>query len=193
MAWDFLPASEGHGVVMLCTGDGSENIEVAPKVWKGKDGKPYYPNSRLTQILPDGTVQMQYVQGCTGAPTNYNAFSHELRIDTSNPKAPALTTATVVEDYPDVTIRSVGHHDDDDTAYHCNKFVGATVSLWHRDGNKIETLYNLFEWIMPTKFAPGVSSNIAVWNEQSDMCAPCGSVISFRLVFFRCCHHRLPR
>ena len=27
-----------------------------------------------------------------------------------------LTTATVVEDYPDVTIRSPGHHDDDEIA-----------------------------------------------------------------------------
>ena len=68
-----------------------------------------------------------------------------------------------------MTIKSPGHHDDDDTSYHCNMFVGATISMWHRQENKVETLYNLFEWIMPSKYAPGVASNIAVWNDQSDM------------------------
>ena len=93
MAWDFLPEKEGNGVVVLCIGDGSSNVGLGPKIWK-EDGKPYYPNSRLTQITPDGEVVKQYIQGCTGSPQNYNAFSHELRIDPSVPNAPVLTTET---------------------------------------------------------------------------------------------------
>ena len=86
MAWTSCPRRRATAS-SLCIGDSSSNVGIGPKIWK-EDGEPYYPNSRLTQITPDGEVVKQYVQGCTGSPQNYNAFSHELRIDPSVPALP---------------------------------------------------------------------------------------------------------
>jgi hypothetical protein len=166
-AWDFLPEKEGHGIVLLANGDGSENLELSPKFWRegnGSHAKPYYVNSRLTQISPSGDIQLQYFQACTGSPENYNILSHELRIDAGSPDGSALTTANIVAEYPDVTLHSPGtQHWDDDTSTTADHFLGASISRWHRKENKLELVYNLFEWIMPTVYAPTTSA----WNDQS--------------------------
>ena len=97
-------------------------------------------NARF-QISPGGDIQTQYFQACTGSPENYNILSHELRIEASSPDGSVLTTATIVEKYPDVTLHSPGMQNwNDDTSTVADHFLGGSVSRWHRKENKLELL-----------------------------------------------------
>ena len=52
---------------------------------------------KLVQLAPSGELSREYVQGCEGAPENYNQLGRELRVEGASPRASALTSETVVE------------------------------------------------------------------------------------------------
>ena len=96
VAWDFLPAREGYGAVVLSAVDENEaefgsgpgaDDDFAHRVkrWSSPTGGSVVGNSQLQQVGPDGGLRYQYVQGCTGSPMSYNTLSHELTIDATSP------------------------------------------------------------------------------------------------------------
>ena len=150
-----MPAAEGHGVLALAHGDGaSAKLGLGSRAW-AVDGEAYSANSRLVQLAPSGELSREYVQGCAGAPANYNQLGRELRVEASSPRASALTSASVVEKYAGgIELSSPGAARwDDDVLTKADHFVGGTVSRWHRESNKLEHVYNLFEFFAPTTCA----------------------------------------
>jgi hypothetical protein len=50
------------------------------------------PNGPATQVSPKGDMENQYIQACSGSPMNYNALTHELRVDHTSDTLRVLTT-----------------------------------------------------------------------------------------------------
>ena len=60
--------------------------------------------AQLQQVSPLGVLERQFVQGCTGAPRNYNEMTHELRIDPTSPDLRALTFVSTLRSFNNVTL-----------------------------------------------------------------------------------------
>ena len=78
-------------------------------------------SSRASQASALGDLEEQYIQACTGTPMNYNALTHELRVDHTHPEKRVLTTAITLKRFNDeyVPLRigaSTGGGDDDPAA-----------------------------------------------------------------------------
>ena len=82
--WDFLPEADGYSMVLLEVGYDRPTTDSYGVHWTA--------NSALSEVAPDGSLQTQYVQSCTGGPMNYNQMTHELRVDTTDPDRRVLTT-----------------------------------------------------------------------------------------------------
>ena len=60
--------------------------------------------AQLQQVSPLGVLEHQFVQGCTGAPRNFNQMTHELRIDPTSPDLRALTFVSTLRSFNNVTL-----------------------------------------------------------------------------------------
>ena len=81
-SWDFLPSASGGGVVVL-DGEVANVAELGAgavnKRWSGPNGRTVVSNSQLREVSPRGELRRQYIQGCSGPVSSYNAFAHEVR------------------------------------------------------------------------------------------------------------------
>ena len=82
-SWDFLPSASGGGVVVL-DGEVANVAELGAgavnKRWSGPNGRTVVSNSQLREVSPRGELRRQYIQGCSGPVTSYNAFAHEVGV-----------------------------------------------------------------------------------------------------------------
>ena len=93
-SWDFLPSASGGGVVVL-DGEVANVAELGAgavnKRWSGPNGRTVVSNSQLREVSPRGELRRQYIQGCSGPVSSYNAFAHEVgvgRVLREEPRAP---------------------------------------------------------------------------------------------------------
>ena len=72
--------------------------------YEGDDGRRWTANSQMQQISPLGKLVRHYVSACTGHPLNYNAVSHECRVDHTSPRYDVLSVRFRGADYPGSTL-----------------------------------------------------------------------------------------
>jgi hypothetical protein len=90
----------------------------------------------------------RYISTCSGSPLNYNAVSHECRVDHTDGKYDVLTTRMKGKRIPDVNVEMhVRPGSVDNTTY--DTFYGAEVVRWNRETNTLEPLYDMFEFASP--------------------------------------------
>ena len=137
-AWDFMPRTAGGGVVLLSAIDANRQefgsrYEQEPKMWTGPLGDVVVGNSQLQEIEPCGSLRKQYVQGCSGSPSQYNALSHEARIDHTSPDLDVLTVAFDMRIFPNTTIRTKIGTSSVTMHTHTDTFYGSRIVRWHRN------------------------------------------------------------
>ena len=145
--WDFLP---GGDVALLAGEDG--NFIVAPHAFAqsvagdgGGDGARHWnPTSHLQQITPLGELVTKHETACTGDPTNYNALSHECRVDATSVRRDVLTTRALVKHFPGTAcdFLPVAHANHTTSATY-DYWFGSELVRWNRVDNVIEPLYDL--------------------------------------------------
>ena len=139
--WDFLPASEGHAMVLL--------LEGYDMLYEGAGGERWRANSALLQVAPDGALERQYVQACTGTPMNFNGLTHELRVDHTSDELRVLTVGYRMGAYDDKTVALKTGPDGNEELWHVDKFAGVRVFAWDRDASKLHELYDMFDFAAP--------------------------------------------
>ena len=164
--WDFLPASKDYAMVLLQTGYswGSKGASV-----EASDGERWAANSALSQVRVDGALEHIHVQACTGAPMNYNALSHELRVDhTAEGDERVLTTAYKMGFYAAVKLR-VKKGLTESVNWRVDRFLGVGIDAWRPEEGTLEPLYDMFDFAAPddATWAPETTT----WTKQDVSCS----------------------
>ena len=136
----------------------------SPQTWRSNG------NSELREVAWDGTARRAKVVGCTGRNGNYNAASHECRLDRGAPGLPAWTAQYSVRFFADEEVPVVNFPGVPARPVHANAFAGAKLSRWDRATGALDPVYDMFDLAAPTDalFAS------TTWSTMSVYCSGAG-------------------
>lgn len=160
-AWDFLP--DGGGVVMV-----SKSSSAA---FATADGRRWNGNSELREIAWDGALRRSSVVACTGRNANYNAASHECRVDRGSPGlSTVFTVRYAVRFYADEEVPILNFPGVPAKPVHANAFAGAKIATWDRSTGALADVYDMFDLASPDDaLFPSTT-----WSTMSVYCSGAG-------------------